>query len=155
MKHLHVFDCDGVLVDSSHRYKNLPNGSIDLDYWIENNTPEKIAHDRLLPHAKRYQLSLSDPDSFTIIATARLCGIADLEYFRDHLGFPQKLICRKAGDIRKDWVLKAMGLRKLIGLRQFQAAAVTVWEDNPVTIENLKRLFPRWRFNYVESKQGA
>ena len=150
-----IFDCDGVLVDSGHRYRNLPNGSIDLDYWIENNTPEKVAQDKLLPHVNLYRESLNNPESYTIIATARQCAMHDLEYFRDHLGFPQKLIFRRAGDMRKDWVLKAAGIRRLLNLRQFKNAAVTMWEDNPVTIENLKRLFPHWAFNFVKSDQGA
>jgi len=152
---IEIFDCDGVLVDSSHRYRNLPNGSIDLDYWIANNTPDKVANDSLLPHVSRYRDSLKNAEAYTIIATARLCRMHDLEYFRDRLGFPQKLICRKDGDTRKDWVLKAAGIRRLLNLRQFKNAAVTMWEDNPVTIENLKRLFPYWRFNFVESNQGA
>ena len=131
-----IFDCDGVLVDSSHRYRNLPNGSIDLNYWIANNTPDNVAKDTLLPHINRYRDSLKDAKAYTVIATARQCKMHDLEYFRDRLGFPQKLIFRREGDIRKDWVLKAMGLRRLLTLRQFKDAAVTMWEDNPVTIEN-------------------
>lgn len=152
---IEIFDCDGVLVDSSHRYRNLPNGSIDLDYWIENNTPDKVANDSLLPHTAQYRQSLENSATYTIIATARQCAEHDFIYFRDRLGFPQKLIYRKVGDTRRDWILKAKGLRSLLNLRQFKNAAVTMWEDNPVTIENLKRLFPHWRFNYVRSNQGA
>jgi len=155
IEQIDVFDCDGVLVDSSHRYKNLSNGSIDIDYWIKNNTPEKVAKDTLLPHAALYRESLRDRLRYTIIATARQCAMHDLTFFRDRLGYPQKLIFRKEGDHRKDWLLKAMGLRRLLNLKQFHHAPVTVWEDNPVTIENLKRLFPTWQFNHVKSNQGA
>lgn len=151
---LEIFDCDGVLVDSSHRYRNLPTGSIDLDYWIANNTPEQVAKDELLATVKNYRESLEDSSRFTIIATARMCAAHDFEYFHSRLGFPQHLIYRKAGDNRPDWKLKFVGLRRLLNLRQFQNRAVRLWEDNPVTIEHFRRIFPHWEYCYIESNQG-
>lgn len=151
---LEIFDCDGVLVDSSHRYRNLSTGSIDLDYWIENNTPEKVAKDELLPTVADYRESLSDSSRFTIIATARQCAAHDFEFFRARLGLPQHIIYRKPGDSRQDWKLKYVGLRRLLNLRQFQNRAVRLWEDNPVTIENFRRIFPHWDYRYIQSNQG-
>lgn len=46
-----VFDLDGTVIDTSHRYRDLPCGKIDLDYWFANSTPEMVALDRLLPLA--------------------------------------------------------------------------------------------------------
>lgn len=46
-----IFDLDGTVVDTSHRYRNLPCGKIDLEYWFANSIPEKIAQDALLPLA--------------------------------------------------------------------------------------------------------
>jgi hypothetical protein len=157
IKGIDVFDCDGVLVDSSHRYRNLPNGSIDLDYWIANNTREKVAIDKLLPTAATYRASLRDATRYTVIATARACRGPDFAFFHGILGFPQKLIYRilPRHNGVKDYDIKARGLRKLLGLKQFAGKPVTVWEDNPVTIKNLRRMFPDWTFNYVPSKQGA
>jgi len=154
MKMIEIFDCDGVLVDSSHRYRNLPNGSIDLEYWIENNTPEKVAHDSLLATAADYQKSLQDSQRFTIIATARQCAAHDFEFFRSRLGMPQHIIYRKKGDSRTDWKLKVAGLNRILNLRQFKNRAVRLWEDNPVTIENFRRIFPHWEYCYIESNQG-
>lgn len=152
---LEVFDCDGVLVDSSHRYRNLSNGSIDLDYWLENCTPEKIAADKLLPTAKRYQESLENPNVYTIIATARQVREPDLEFFRSRLGYPQHLIARKIGQTTPDWKLKIIGLRRLLNLRQFKNRAVTVWEDNPVTLHQFASIMPDWNLIHIRSNQGA
>lgn len=155
MKEIRVFDCDGVLVDSSHRYRNLSTGSIDLAYWLANATPEKIAQDKLLPTAKLYRESLRNPDVYTVIATARQVQNADLDYFRSRLGFPQHLIARKIGEKTPDWLLKVRGLRRLLNLRQFRNCAVTFWEDNPVTLAKFSEIFPHWNLIHVESNQGA
>ena len=48
---LFIFDLDGTTIDSSHRQNTLPDGSLNLDAWVRNNTPEKIARDSLLPMA--------------------------------------------------------------------------------------------------------
>ena len=152
---IHVFDCDGVLVDSSHRYRNLPTGSIDLDYWIANNTPENIAKDRLLPTAEVYRESLNNPEVYTVIATARQVREPDLEFFRSRLGFPQHLIARKIGETTPDWKLKYRALRRLLNLRQFKNRAVTFWEDNPVTLHQFSELVPHWNLIHVRSNQGA
>lgn len=46
-----IFDLDGTVIDTSHRYRDLPCGNIDLEYWFANSIPEKIALDALLPLA--------------------------------------------------------------------------------------------------------
>ena len=152
---IHVFDCDGVLVDSSHRYRNRPSGSIDLAHWIDNCTPENIAKDRLLPTAEIYRESLANPNVYTVIATARQVREPDLEYFRSRLGFPQHLIARKIGETTPDWKLKYRALRRLLNLRQFRNRAVTFWEDNPVTLHQFSELVPHWNLIHVRSNQGA
>lgn len=65
-----IFDLDGTVIDTSHRYRNGPDGHIDLEYWFENSTPEMIALDKLLPLAdvmRRYY----DEGHTVIICTAR------------------------------------------------------------------------------------
>jgi len=145
MNKIIVFDIDGVLVDSSHRYRNLPDGTIDLAYWLENNTPEQIAQDKLLPLSITYRNALAHPDYYVIIATARQAGDADFEYIREKLGFPQHMIYRKPGDTRPDWTLKLAALRKLLNLRQFWMTPVVVFEDNPETAEILENELPDCR----------
>jgi len=46
-----IFDLDGTVVDTSHRYRNKPDGTIDLAYWFTHSTPENIMRDTLLPLA--------------------------------------------------------------------------------------------------------
>lgn len=46
-----IFDLDGTVVDTSHRYRDTPEGHCDLDFWFANSTPEMIARDALLPLA--------------------------------------------------------------------------------------------------------
>lgn len=145
-----IFDCDGVLVDSSHRYRNLPCGSIDLEYWRENSTPEMIARDRLLPMSRLYRTMLADSRYMVIIATARQCGPADFAYFRDVLGMPHNLIFRHANDTSADWKLKYRELREIITPER----RALMFEDNALTIAKLRRRMPHVRYHYVESKQG-
>ena len=52
---LFIFDLDGTTIDSSHRQNTLPDGSLNLDAWVRNNTPEKIARDSLLPMAESWK----------------------------------------------------------------------------------------------------
>lgn len=46
-----IFDLDGTVIDTSHRYANGADGNIDLAHWFANSTPEMIALDALLPLA--------------------------------------------------------------------------------------------------------
>ena len=59
---IHIFDLDGCVIDSLHRYKTLndENIRIDLEHWIENYTPEKISQDTLLPLAAYYKAQLEN-----------------------------------------------------------------------------------------------
>lgn len=50
-KMIYIFDLDGTVVDTSHRYRNGPDGHIDLEYWFANSTAEMVAKDTLLPLA--------------------------------------------------------------------------------------------------------
>ena len=58
-------------VDTSHRYRTLKNGNIDLRYWIANRTEENIAKDKLLPLHKQYIADCVNPETYTILCTAR------------------------------------------------------------------------------------
>ena len=120
MKRIHIYDLDGVLVDTSHRYRNLENGTIDLTYWLENARPEKIALDTLLPLAAQYKADLTDPDTYVVICTARQAQQADFDYIANRLGNPNKIIYRPTGNMEADAKLKRRGLCKLLNLRQFQ-----------------------------------
>ena len=38
MNRYKIWDLDGTVIDSSHRYSTLENGDIDLPRWIADNT---------------------------------------------------------------------------------------------------------------------
>lgn len=65
-----IFDLDGTVIDTSHRYRDLPCGKIDLDFWFANSTPEMIAQDRLLPLANSMRTMVAAGHT-VIVCTAR------------------------------------------------------------------------------------
>jgi len=140
MEKIHIYDMDGVLVDTSHRYRNLPNGSIDLDYWLTNNTPEKVAQDTLLPLAKQYKADLLNPAIYVVICTARAALAHDYDFIRNRLGWPNKIICRPVGNMEPDAVLKRRGLCRLLNLKQFQNIVRVFWDDNKKNLDAVKDL---------------
>ena len=131
IKEIHIYDMDGTLVDSSHRYRIGENGKIDLAYWIANCKPEKIAKDKLLPLANQYQAQLDNPEVYVVIATARVLEAADWNYIKNVLGMPNKVISRNGrSDNRKGAKMKIDGLRYLRYLKQFANVKKWFYEDN-------------------------
>ena len=145
---------DGVLVDSMHRFRTLPNGKIDLQYWIENE--HKAYNDKLLPLAEQYKEQLRDKNTYVIIATARVLNDPDIKFIEDKLGKPNYIISRNGrNDSRRGAQLKLSGLKRLLSLRQFARIEERhFWEDNP------EYLYPVCEGinaipHYVPSKQGV
>lgn len=129
---IHIFDLDGVLVDTSHRYRNKSDGSIDLTYWLSMRTAKNIAKDTLLPMAAQYKRDCENPEVYTIICTARNYNILDVEFIASRLGLPDKLIMKPAGDSRSDndTIYKRRELQRLLNLRQFTGLTKRFWDDN-------------------------
>lgn len=150
-----IFDMDGTIVDSSHRYRTIidENGieKIDLQYWRENEY--RAMEDGLLPLASHYRECLRDENTFVIIATARVMGESDYQFVREILGEPDYLISRKAGDTISGGQLKINGLQKFWNLKQFKHASWTFYEDNA---QYLKKVCDHFgiRGVYIPSKQG-
>jgi len=132
IKTIHVFDMDGTIVSSEHRYRIVPEtGKIDLAHWIENCKPEMIEKDTLLPHAALYKALLKDPTAYVVIATARFMQDADFEYVKQNLGMPDKIVCRhKKNNHMKGAEMKIKGLQFLNNLLQFKNAIRYFYEDN-------------------------
>lgn len=156
IKTVHVFDCDGVLVDSTHRYRVGEDGKIDLQYWRDNQ--HKSYDDTLLPLHQKYFALLHDPSVYVVIATAREMRVPDWAFFEDKLGMPQSLIYRKVGDCRSGTTIKVAGLNKLLALKQFgNVERMEIWEDNHTYLKGICDTFAD-RFevsgHYVPSKQG-
>ena len=109
---LYIFDLDGTVIDSSHRQNTLPDGSLDLAHWVENNTPENILADSLLPLAEKMRSVRSVKDTVAVI-TARVIQDADLAFMkRNDLKF-DFLFSRAQGNRTPDDLLKRRAILKL------------------------------------------
>lgn len=157
MKRIAIYDMDGTIVDSSHRYRTITeNGitKIDLQFWRDN---ERLAfNDSLLPLAhSHYAADLADPDCFVIIATARVMDAVSWQFVEEKLGKPDYIISRKAGDTRSGALLKVLGLKKLFSLKQFHGKVKTAvfYEDNTSYLKAVCDHFGI-RGVYVPSVQG-
>ena len=151
MKRIAIYDMDGTIVCSLHRYRTIDD-KIDLTYWREN---EPLAmQDSLLPLSEQYQKDLTDKDCYVIIATARVLHNPDLQFINDILGMPDYIISRKDGDSRSGGLLKVLGLKKLFSLRQFHSIKdIVFYEDN---VNYLKAVCDYFNIRgvYIPSKQG-
>jgi hydroxymethylpyrimidine pyrophosphatase-like HAD family hydrolase len=149
-----VYDMDGTIVDSSHRYRTIvdENGErIDLPFWQEN--AHLAMNDKLLPLYNQYRQDLQDESCYVIIATARVMGANDWQFVREILGEPDYFISRKENDSQSGKTLKINGLAKFFNLINFHNAEFVFYEDN---IEYLKAVCDRFNIRgvYIPSVQG-
>jgi len=153
---LKIFDLDGCIIDSLHRYRTIAeNGieKIDLNYWREN---EKFAcRDSFLPaFYSEYLPSIDNPECLVIVATARVLNNPDKMFLSYHMPKPDFIISRPNGSSVSGGKLKVSGIRKLMNLKQFaNVNKITVYEDN---ISYLKYICDNLECNgvYIPSKQG-
>jgi hypothetical protein len=154
IKKVAIYDMDGTIVDSSHRYRTIidENGErIDLDFWRENQF--LAMQDTLLPMASQYAKDIADPETYVIIATARVMNAPDWQFVKVILGEPDYFISRKDGDSQSGKTLKINGLAKFFNLLNFKDADFVFYEDN---IHYLKAVCDRFNIRgvYIPSKQG-
>lgn len=151
MKRIAIYDMDGTIVCSLHRYRTIDD-KIDLAFWREN---EPLAMgDSLLPLSEQYQADIQDKDCYVIIATARVLHNPDMQFINDILGMPDYIISRKDGDSRSGGLLKVLGLKKLFALKQFHGVSdIVFYEDN---VQYLKAVCDYFNIRgvYIPSKQG-
>ena len=107
-----IWDLDGTVIDSRHRYSTLENGDIDLPKWISDNTRENIDKDSLLPLAELMRSNYRQGD-IVIICTARVLGIWDHCFLADNDLKAHFVLSRALGDNRGDAEMKKA---KLIAL---------------------------------------
>ena len=154
IKRVAIYDMDGTIVDSSHRYRTIAdeNGErIDLDFW--RNNEYRAMQDGLLPMFEQYQKDLNDPECYTIIATARVMNAPDWQFVNEILGMPDYFISRNEGDSQSGKTLKINGLAKFFNLLNFKNADFVFYEDN---ISYLKAVCDRFNIRgvYIPSVQG-
>lgn len=154
IKRVAIYDMDGTIVDSSHRYRTITdnNGTrIDLQYWRDNEY--RAMEDTLLPMYSEYQKDLADPECYVIIATARVMNAPDWEFVTKVLGAPDYFISRPKDSNISGKTLKINGLAKFFNLNNFKNAEYVFYEDN---VEYLKAVCDRFNIRgvYIPSKQG-
>lgn len=157
IKKVHIYDCDGVLVDSTHRYRIIPEtGKIDLAHWRENEY--KAGEDSLLPLAEgQYRADLENPEVYVIIATARELRNPDWLFFKERLGMPDYIIHRPHGSPIGGGLLKIKGLQKFANLKQFKTAQWVFFEDNTSYLKQVVDFFRKKvkiHGVYIPSEQG-
>ncbi len=157
---LAIYDLDGTVIDSSHRYRTDETGeNIDLQFWIENSTPDMIAKDSLLPHSKQMFKDLACLDTVVIVATARTMELndANFDYIIENLGVPNYIIHRKEGDTRKGQDMKTAKIMKnLKDVSNFES--ITIYEDNQTYLQGMTEFFENHNKSvypiFVKSNQG-
>ena len=156
MKRIAIYDMDGTIVCSLHRYRTIfdNNGErIDLGYWRANE--HRAMDDSLLPLAEQYKKDNADPDCIVIIATARILRDADLTFISTKLGDPDHIVSRAEGDVSSGATLKVYGLKPIIEEYRdmFDIDDIIFYEDN---VQYLKPVCDALNIRgvYIPSKQG-
>jgi len=131
LRKIHIYDVDGVLVNSNHRYPSRMNHTpSELEYWNNPEARKNTAQDTLLPMAYKYINDIGNPEIYVVIATARMWDIRDRLFFEKNLGMPDKIICRVNWKPITDAKLKVNGLKRLFNLKQFANLEKNYWDDN-------------------------
>lgn len=153
MKKIRIYDMDGTIVCSLHRYRTVKDSAgverIDLAYWRENEY--RAGDDSLLPLANEYQADIADPDTYVVIATARVLNTPDMKFIDTILGTPDYIVSRAADDTRSGGLLKILGLKPI--LEKYISDDVIFFEDNAVYLKTVCDFF-NISGVYVPSNQG-
>jgi hypothetical protein len=107
----YVFDLDHTVICSLHRKLTLPDGSLDLEHWIQNNTAEKIQLDSLLPLAVTMRKAYFSGLHTVLVSTARVLGVHDYAFFMEHNLPYHSMLDRPNGCQMADADLKEIQLR--------------------------------------------
>jgi phosphoglycolate phosphatase-like HAD superfamily hydrolase len=136
-----IFDLDGTVIDSSHRKATLADGSLDLAHWFENNTPEKIALDTLLPLAR--VMKILAQSCHVIVCTARAIQQADLDFMAANGLKYNAFLSREHGNDESDESLKERLLTnyfKGLGFANVADAKAIFFDDNLAVLDTIARL---------------
>ena len=136
----YVFDLDGTVIDSSHRYKTLPCGNIDLAHWLEQAECRAATfRDTLLPLADTMR-RLYYSGNHVIICTSRTIHDNWLEFLDHHKLFSDAILCRPEGVMDGDADLKEFMLDEYFdGLGTcIENERVVMFEDHMGVIERMR-----------------
>lgn len=156
IKYIDIFDIDGVLLDSSHRYRTITTKKgerIDLNHWRENE--HLCLNDSRLPTALQYDKSLMSQNRFVIIATSRILRAKDYQAIENLLGMPDSIVGRSHNK-QKGHNLKISGIQRIIqdcNLQHVKNENMTVYEDNITYLKGICDFF-KCKGIYIPSTQG-
>jgi hypothetical protein len=160
IKAIHIFDFDGTLVDSSHRYRTDSSGKkIDLAYWVAN---EHLAHlDKpIKPVCDVFKELKKSSFDYPLIATARLLCDGFWKVCKQANIIPPSVVARRSrDDFRGGAELKIAHVDRLLNLKQFKAVSeIHVHEDNLAYLEKIALHYSEKGYNvvknYYPSNQG-
>jgi FMN phosphatase YigB (HAD superfamily) len=134
-----IFDLDGTVIDSSHRYAKLPDGSIDLDAWLKNCTRDNIMRDRLLPLADTWRKYASEGGRVSI-CTSRIMTGDDIDFLSYHGLKYHYLMSRAPGDNTPCPEFKAKLIQNYLTLFKIKASEVVFFEDHAGVREAVRSL---------------
>lgn len=139
-KTIHIFDLDGTVIDSRHRYRAKPNGDIDLEHWLEQNTPENIMRDKLLPRANTMR-RVFNQGFHTIICTARQFQAADFAFLAAHNLLADAILFRPTGCMDGDADLKEYMLDEYFDGHNtcLEELSCVMYEDNLTVIDRMRK----------------
>lgn len=132
-----IFDLDGTVIDSTHRQATLADGSLDLAHWFENNTPNKILADSLLPLADSMR-ALAAIGHTIVICTARAIQPADKAFLALNRLPYATLLHREIGNMEGDASLKIRLLETYFvgqGFNNAAQAKAIMFDDNLKVID--------------------
>ena len=110
IKNISIWDLDGTVIDSSHRYRSKSNGDIDLQFWLDSNTPENCKKDKLLPAIRTIRSDYAD-GNYIIICTARVLNTWDIQFLRDNNIRYHTILARPENCSQPDAMIKEFHLR--------------------------------------------
>lgn len=132
-----IFDLDGTVICSAHRQNTLPDGSLDLVHWLENNTHEKIMGDSLLPLAKQMR-AIKKAGHTVVICTARSPHPSNHIFLEEQGLGHDVFLSRGENDFRGDAELKVQLLEEYFkgeGFTSAREAAAIMFDDNLKVID--------------------
>ena len=132
-----IFDLDGTVIDSDHRKATKSDGSLDLDHWFENNVPEKVLADSLLPLADSMR-QIYAAGHTVIVCTARSIQTPEIQAAHDKFFLDNNIpfhvfLNREPGNMESDATLKVRLLEtyfQSLGFSSAREATPIMFDDN-------------------------
>lgn len=133
-----AIDLDGVLLDARARQLTKADGSLCLEHYRENSTPEKIAQDKTLPLID-FVNALNNAGVGYHVITARVACTSTRKLLKDKGINPLSIMARRdENDHRRDYKLKCDHLAA--NFTQRQRENMVLIDDNLANCKAVQEL---------------